>query len=327
LYLLRKIYELEHSEGVVMIDRILVPLDGSRVAEQILPHLRRLLFRHDSEVILVRAAAPPPMENGLMVMTDAVLHGARDYLLKIKDLLAQQGARVKSVARLGSPVGVILDVAKEERATMLALATHGETGLKRLLAGSVAQALLLESPVPVLVLRPFWSYELLPSRGDEEDLRPIRKILLPLDETDDAELLLPPLVEVARLFDASVVLLHVEQRESRKAEDFDAQGAADEAHLSRYSQALQSKGIPTTSVMGKGKLSEEILLAMRAYEVDLIVMATHGKSGLLRLLSGSVTESVLHESTCPILVVRAPATRGGKKETGKRRRGRKVRVK
>jgi nucleotide-binding universal stress UspA family protein len=298
-----------------MIDRILVPLDGSRVAEQILPHLRRLLFRHDSEVILVRAALSPPLESGLMVMTDAVLSGARDYLMKIQDLLVQQGARVKSVVRLGSPVGVILDVAKEEKATMLALATHGETGLKRLLAGSVAQALLRESPVPVLVVRPFWSYELLPSRGDEEDLRPIRKILVPLDGTDDAELLLPPLVEVARLFDASVVLLHVQQRESSTGEGSDAQRAEDEEHLTGFSQALQAGGTPTTSVMGKGKLSEEILLTTRAYEVDLIVMATHGKSGLLRFLSGSVTESVLHESTCPILMVRAPASQGGERKS------------
>ena len=221
-----------------MIDRIVVPLDGSRVAEQILPHLRRLLFRHDSEVILVRAAVVPPVESSVMLMADALLAGARDYLMKVQDRLVEQGARVKSVARLGSPVGVILDVAREERATMLALATHGETGLKRLLVGSVAEALLKKSPVPVFVVRPFWSYELLPRRVDMDEHRPIRKILFSLDESDDAKDPLSPLVELAELFGASVVLLKVRPPENRKGKDSSSRRMKEEAHLTGYAQAL-----------------------------------------------------------------------------------------
>jgi nucleotide-binding universal stress UspA family protein len=292
-----------------MIDRILVPLDGSRMAEQILPHLRRLLYHHDSEVLLVRAAVPPPTEDGFLI-ADSMLGAAREYLLKIEDRLVAQGARVRSVVRRGFPVGAILDIAEEEKATMLALATHGETGLKRLLTGSVAEALLRKSPVPVLVVRPFWSYELLPVRGDEDDFRPIREILLPLDETEDAEILIPPVVELARLYDAAVVLLHVRPTESLAAGASDLESRTHEAHLAFYSKALNDQGVQTRSLMGKGEPASEILATARALDIDLITMTTHGKSGLLRFLSGSVPEKVLHESTCPILVVRAPVKRG-----------------
>jgi nucleotide-binding universal stress UspA family protein len=287
-----------------MIDRILVPLDGSLVAEQILPHLRRLLFRRDSEVILVRAAVPPPMEEGLLI-EDALQSAAREYLAEIQGRLEDQGVRVKSEVRVGSAVGVILELADSEKVTMVALATHGETGLKRLLAGSVAQAVIQRSRVPVLVLRPFWSYELLPSRADQEDLRPMRNILLPLDDTDDAKALLPHLVELARLFEARVLLLHVQEAKTRTVAEAEARKTRVEAQLRGFTSRLREMGVDTLSVIGMGDPAFEILETAHGYEVDLIAMTTHGKSGLLRFLTGSVTERVLHESTCPMLVVRS----------------------
>lgn len=293
-----------------MIDRIVVPLDGSRMAEQILPHLRRLLFRHDSEVILVRAAVLPLVGDAVL-LADPVLDGARDYLLKIQDQLVQQGARVRSVVRLSSPARLILEVAEEEKATMLALATHGETGLKRLLAGSVAEALLRRSPVPVLLVRPFWSYELLPSRGDEVDLRPIQNILVPLDEQEDMETLHAPLIELAELFGARVVLLNAQSSKTRKEHDSGDMIPDAEAWLAGHARALEAEGVETLSILGKGDPAADILATARAHEIDLIAMTSHRKSGLLRFFSDSVTEKVLHDSTCPILVVKSPAIHEG----------------
>jgi nucleotide-binding universal stress UspA family protein len=146
-----------------MIERIVVPLDGSALAEEILPQLKKVLYRADAEVVLVRAVIPPPVEDGV-VIAEAPLGVAREYLRGVQDRLTQQGARVTTRTLLGSAAGVILDVAEEDEATMIAMATHGETGLKRLLLGSVAEQVLRNSPVPVLVTRPFWSYELLPRR-------------------------------------------------------------------------------------------------------------------------------------------------------------------
>jgi len=296
-----------------MIDRILVPLDGSRVAEQILPHLRRLLHRRDAEVILVRAAVPPPMENG-MLMADALLSAARDYLVQTQEHLRDQGVRARSIVRVGTPAAVILDVAGEERATMIALATHGETGLKRLLAGSVAEAVLKRSPVPVLVIRPFWSYELLPGRTDGEELRPMRNLLLPMDNTDDAGLLLPPVTELARLFEARVVLLHVMKTNGHKPSDPLPGRAEEEAQLARLASRLEDGKVEAQTLIAKGDPAHEILEAARDNEIDLIAMSTHAKSGFLGLFSSGVTEKVLRESTCPMLVVRTPVPGTGRRE-------------
>ncbi len=296
-----------------MIDRILVPLDGSRVAEQILPHLRRLLHRQDAEVILVRAAVPPPMENGMLI-ADVLLSAARDYLAEMQDRLRDQGARVRSVTRVGSPTGVILDVAEEERVTMIALATHGETGLKRLLAGSVAEAVLRRTHVPVLVIRPFWSYELLPGRTDGEELRPMRNLLVPMDTPEEADQLLPPVIELARLFEARVVLLHVLKPEELNKGDPAARRAQEESQLAHLALRLEKEKVEALTRVAKGDPAKEILEAARANEIDLIAMSTHAKTGFLRLFSSGVTEKVLRESTCPLLVVHAQVPGTGRRE-------------
>jgi nucleotide-binding universal stress UspA family protein len=295
-----------------MIERVLVPLDGSLLAEQILPYVRRMLYRSDSEIILVHAAVPPPVENALLI-ADAVLAGGSKYLLGMQEQFAQEGVRVKSVSRIGSAPRVILEVAEEEKATMLALATHGETGLKRLLMGSVAETMMRMSPVPVLVVRPFWSYELLPGNREKQELQPIRNILLPVAGSGLALAILAPLIEFARLFESRVVLLQV--NDSGPKDDKDLLGPNQEglAILVACARRLEEQGVETLSLIEEGDPVQVILKVARSQKTDLIAMATHGRSGIDRLLKGSVTEKVLHESTCPMLVVKAADPANGKK--------------
>src|SRR5262245_56381303 len=144
-----------------MIERIVVPLDGSLTAEAILPQVRRVLYRNDSEVILVRAVEPPFVDDAI-TMAETQLAASREYVLGQQERLERAGVRVSHVVRLGSPPGVILDVVKERSATMVAMATHGSSGLQRFLFGSTAEAVIRKCPVPVLLVRPFWSYDLVP---------------------------------------------------------------------------------------------------------------------------------------------------------------------
>lgn len=281
-----------------MIERIVVPLDGSALAEEILPHVRKVLRRADSEVILVRAAVPPPLEDA-MVVVEATLSAAREYLRRVQDGLVEQGVRVTSRAYEGSAAGVILDVAEREAATMIAMATHGQTGLKRLLLGSVAENVLRRSPVPVLVARPFWSYDLLPTLREKPEDRPIRTILLPLDGSDLSSAIVPPVTELANLFASRLMLLCVVEATGNRGGDVEESVA----HLSRFSKELETEGLETLSVVRRGKPAQEILAAARDYQADLIAMATHGRSGLSRLVTGSVTEKVLREAPCPMIVV------------------------
>jgi len=300
-----------------MIERIVVPLDGSITAEAILPQVRRVLYRNDSEVILVRAVVPPPAENSLLV-AEPLLGAAREYLQGQQERLEKAGVRVKHVVRLGSPVGVILDVVEEEKATMIALATHGASGVKRVLFGSVAEQVIRKTPVPVLLLRPFWSYELAPPGSPEQ--RPVRNILLPVDGSDLSVEALPGVIEFADLFETRIVLLRVLEEKKRKAASSDGKAEA-EKQLQALARSIEKKGVETLSLVEKGDPTEQILKAVRFNEIDLIAMTTHGRSGLSRAVTGSVTEEVLRQATVPLLIAR----NAGAAKKGKPRRAEKAR--
>jgi len=299
-----------------MLERIIVPLDGSLTAEAVLPHVRRILRRQDSEIILVRAVVPAPVEN-TMLIADAAMGAANAYIAGIQERLEREGVRVSSEVRAGTAVGVILDVAEERKATMIAMATHGASGVKRILLGSVAEVVLRKSSVPVFVVRPFWTSEEGPP--EESENAPMRNLLVPVDGSDLAELAVPAALELARLFEARAILLRVleEGREDAAAEVREA-----EEHLDAIARTFERRGIDTFLLVQKGDAVEEILSTARLHRADLIVMTTHGRSGLSRLATGSVTEHVLRRATVPLLVVRAEKARRRQPSMAKRKAGR-----
>lgn len=284
-----------------MLDKILVPLDGSVTAQAILPLLRRLLRRRDSEVLLL-SVAPPPIAEAQVSMIDASLAASREYILGVKATLKEQGIRVRAEVRMGPPAGVILDMAEDEHVTLIAMATHGRTGLNRALMGSVAEQVLRKSPVPVFVVRPFWSYEVLPPKTAPE--KPYAGILVPIDRSEISGAALGPAAELAELFGARLVLLHVLDVPKRGK----AEGKLSDESLARAAledQARTLKGIETAVVVDRGEPAKVILDNARFHGCDLIAMATHGRSGISRLVVGSVTEQVLRDAKVPVLIVRA----------------------
>ena len=288
-----------------MIERIVVPLDGSMTAEAILPQVRRVLYRNDSEIILVMAVDPPMVDN-VVIVDEETPAAAREYLLGQGERLAQQGVRVRHIVRVGSPVSVILDVVESEKATMIALATHGASGMKRLMFGSVAERVLRQSPVPVLLVRPFWSYDLAPAGATE--VRPVRNLLVPVDGTKRTLESLPGIVEFARLFETRVLLLRIlEGDESATVEGPDLVRAREE--LEEIAKALESKGVETIQLLERGNPVDRILTTIAERNIDLVAMATHGRSGLSRLREGSVTEQVLRNAKIPLLVTRVAEPR------------------
>jgi nucleotide-binding universal stress UspA family protein len=270
----------------------------------------------DSELLLVRAVVPVAVENSIL-LGDAAMGAARAYLAGVQERLERDGIRVKSEARAGTAVGVILDVVEEKKAAMIAMATHGATGLKRLLLGSVAEAILRKSPVPVFVIRPFWTSEESPPEVPES--APMRNVLLPVDGSDLAELAVPASLELARLFEARTILLRV--LDDGKETDGNEVREAEE-HLEAIARTFERRAIDTFTLVEKGNPVDEILKAARFHHADLIVMTTHGRSGISRLVTGSVTEEVLRRSMVPLLVVRAEKTRRRQPSLVKRKAGR-----
>jgi nucleotide-binding universal stress UspA family protein len=142
-----------------MYRRVLVPLDGSELAEAIIPFITQIAGPLDLEVALVRVLQPIPtevIEGSRHVVVENVegrLAEAREYLAGVASGLATTGVRVQTAVRRGEPVTEIVSVARETGADLIAMTTHGRSGLGRLLFGSVAEAVLRQAEVPVFLMR------------------------------------------------------------------------------------------------------------------------------------------------------------------------------
>ena len=142
-----------------MYKRVVVPLDGSPVAEGIIPFLLQIAGPLDLEVVLLRVLQTVPpvvVEGSRYVAIDDIekrIADAREYLAPLAASLAATGVRVTSEVRRGEPVMEILAGAKEAGADLIAMTTHGRSGLGRLLFGSVAEAVLRQTEVPVFMMR------------------------------------------------------------------------------------------------------------------------------------------------------------------------------
>jgi nucleotide-binding universal stress UspA family protein len=143
-----------------MYERVLVPLDGSEIAEAILPFAEKLAGPVDAEAMLVRVVEPlsagEAFAAGGVVAPDTLFLRqleAKEYLARVERRLANKGIRVRTDLRSGTPAAEIVAAATSWGADLIAMATHGRGGLGRLLFGSVAEAVLRAAPVPVLMIR------------------------------------------------------------------------------------------------------------------------------------------------------------------------------
>ncbi|MBI3030639.1 MAG: universal stress protein [Candidatus Rokubacteria bacterium] len=142
-----------------MYQRVLVPLDGSRVAEAILPFIEQIAGPLDIEILLVRVVPLTPTE--VVTLARELPAGepivkeldAQGYLEPLVASLKAKGVRAGARVRVGDPATEIIAAAKEINADMIAMTTHGRSGLGRLLFGSVAEAVLRGSPIPVFLMR------------------------------------------------------------------------------------------------------------------------------------------------------------------------------
>jgi nucleotide-binding universal stress UspA family protein len=144
-----------------MFRRIVVPLDGSALAEAILPQVCRLAVDSPVEVVLLTVGTVPravePRPQGVAHI-DELLNEAeqdlRSYLQEKAHQLVTNRVQVKTRVRFGDPATEIARCAEEEEADAIAMSTHGRTGLDRVLHGSVAGSILRSTGLPVILLRP-----------------------------------------------------------------------------------------------------------------------------------------------------------------------------
>lgn len=142
-----------------MYERVLVPLDGSELAEAILPFAEQIAGAFDAEVVLLRVVEPLPSAAGIAAGgagVDAFFLRqleTKKYLAEVAKRLEGRGLRIRTRLALGTPAAEITESAKAERADLIAMTTHGRSGLSRAVFGSVAEQVLRAAALPVLMIR------------------------------------------------------------------------------------------------------------------------------------------------------------------------------
>jgi nucleotide-binding universal stress UspA family protein len=294
-----------------MLRTILVPLDGSALAERALPYAAGLARTARAKLVLVRATAATPLPGTEPVAAGrAATLGAELELENIADRWRHAGLTVESRAYCDAADVAILAAAREYDADLIVMSTHGRSGLSRWVYGSVAEAVLRAAPVPVLLVPALYA-------GAWPADRPLR-LLVALDGSPLAEGVLGPAGELAAALDAELLLTQVveqpvpmltdgamyvpdwdEAEELVSARQYLEDAAADLRAAGRRVRTQAVAGPP--SVVGQ---AAAVLTATAEKEaVDTIAMATHGRGGLARMMMGSVATGVLHRARVPLLLL------------------------
>ncbi len=311
--------------------RLLVALDGSPLAEAVLPYAEDLARAAPARITLVRvvpAASPgealseenPRLLPFMVAMptqpSPASAEAERDerseaerYLDGIAKRLGERGVVAEVVVASGQPASSIVDEANLRQADLILMTTHGRSGLGRWIYGSVAEAVVAHSRVPVFLARA-WKVE--------RTLRPIgarARLVVPLDGSPEAERALPVATELARLLPADLHLVEIVPTLSAVAlsetgwlhdtpRDLELEGErAATSYLDQVAERLRAEGIAVTTGVRVDSIGAGIVAASALSGAALVVMATHAPGGIARALVGSVAQEVLHRGSLPVLLV------------------------
>lgn len=303
-----------------MYTKILLPLDGSPVAEQVLPYARFLAKSLDARVELVHAVEPeiiatyadPNHGRYVDIVQSTLKEEALRYLSGIRAALPNT-SKVTCAAEFGKPADVIISRSAGDPGTLIAMATHGRSGFQRWLLGSVAEKVVQMSANPLLLVRA--------TAKPEASAPPWKTIVVPLDGSPIAEQALPHARELAGRMDLEMVLLRVyaipvtgfssEDYYTPNLEQLLKQAEDDaRSYIEEKAAELGREGVKRVSARFlEGESANQIIDFARKTPDSLIAMCTHGRSGIGRLVLGSVTSRVVRHSGDPVLIVRAAAAK------------------
>lgn len=304
--------------GGVKMTQILVPLDGSPLAEQVLPCAMTLSRGLESELVLFGAVSIPSDTEEILaragVKADAMLEElkteANEHLRQVVDQLRECGLGARHVIECGPAAESIVGYAEQMDVRQIVMATHGYNGPNRWTHGSVAERVVQSASVPVLLLR-------VKETQVTDSRQPMccQRILVPLDGSVRAERVLPVVTPIARALESELILFQVPivyvsgwmtgewflpvQGVLATAEQ-DAQ-----AYLDYVATRLQQQGVRASTATEIGGVAASIIGYAESNQIDLIAMCTHGRTGLARWALGSVADRVLRARCLPLLLVRA----------------------
>jgi nucleotide-binding universal stress UspA family protein len=294
-----------------MFKNILLPLDGSHFSELALPLAIRVAKAAHARLHIVRVHVPPLStgdapaawdldesirEKERHQLTAAMERAQASDVDAVCDLL--EGPVNRGLERYVSALGI----------DFVVMTTHGRSGLKRAVLGSVAEHCVRTTHVPLLLLHPRAADDEVPTQPES-----VKRILIALDGSPESETAIRPAVDLALLTDARITLARV----ATAPFDIAATIGVDAVHeylerarrdalnyLQKVAARLSGTAHVNAIAVSADRAAQGILRCRDEVGADLIAMATHGRSGWSRIAVGSVAESVLHKAPVPVLILR-----------------------
>jgi len=292
---------------------ILLPLDGSPLAERALPYAAHLASATGARLVLMHGDAPTAATHAPQFDVQAFAHRVREgqAVGAISDPRRIQIDAVSTTVYTDKTADGICATARELQADAIVMSTHGQSGPGRWLYGTIADQVLRQTTVPVILVSSTCSHAWTAHM-------PFR-ILVPLDGSRFAEEVLGPVNALAATLGAELFLIGaVDEHGQSYAEgvssfesgtDAEIRGVRD--YLDRVANGLRANGRTVHVDAEAGHAPTVIDEATRRRHIDLVAMATHGRSGVARLALGSVASQTLLRSTVPLFLVRFTMHSGG----------------
>jgi nucleotide-binding universal stress UspA family protein len=294
---------------------ILVPLDGSLSAEAAVPFARAIAERARAElqfVLVHHSSVPGGIPDGFTAYAEATRKAEQGYLSQASGRLVPGSVIATTTTMLEGPVAeAISKHVLDTRPDLIVMSTHGRGAFNRFWMGSVADRLVRSLPIPMVLIR---------SDPDETSAGPApvpARIAVALDRSGFGEAVLGPAGDLAALFEAELVLVHVVHPPLPIAEPplpyvvgYDEVIAKElasqaETYLGALAGTLRERGLAvTTRVAPGGDTATTILGLVEESEAGMVAIASHGESGVRRFLLGSVADKVLRGATVPVLICR-----------------------
>ena len=292
-----------------MYDHILLPTDGCEHSVRAAEHARGLARAFDATLhvvtVLDLAAAAGPFDAGGLdaAYVERLEAAGREAVDAVADAVGSDAELRTAVVR-GRPAEGVLAYADEHDVDLIAMGTHGRTGIDRYVTGSVTERVLRRADVPVLTVRATDRSRVTDGYDD---------VLVPTDGTDAADVAVEHAVAVAAASGARLrVVSVVDVRAAAATPDVTPPAAlveeleaASERAVEAVAARAREAGLETTTEVRTGSPARDLLAAVDEHDVDLVAMGTHGRRGLGRYLLGSTTEKLVRRCDVPVLAVPA----------------------
>ena len=266
-----------------MYERILVPLDGAKHSEEILPHAAGLARVHGTALTLMRVAEKENEKSE-----------AETYA---KSLAERFSAQSLCVVGRGDVADVIVEEARRVPRTLVAMTSHGRSGLMEVMLGSVALRVVRSAGAPVLVYRP--------SGADGKGSAPVKvtRIVLPLDGTPISEAMAAPAAEMAKWLDAELLVVSVLDPSARVDAGIPASDVMESSYVHAKASEFGAKyGVRISWEVLRGEPAEAITQFISGHKDVIVAMTTRGRRAMESAFLGSVTAACLRKAGVPVLV-------------------------